>query len=1171
MSISRKHWTPQQRAERYAAGWCFLAPIFLTGAPVNTHAAASASCIRALGAPTVILAPLKTVGSESVTADLSVAPEHTWLIEVGEQGNDAVVEVLESKGQVLARSDHPERRTGTQRAVISAATSPMAVRVTGQEQAGIGGTAIVRAYDLEALRSRPECLMAFRSLAAADVDYAAGREISSGRVTSPANSAREVYLRAADGYAAAERALTDPGDRALRGATQLALAGVRYSGLQDWAGTAEWAMTATKTLTGVDTYRRARADALLAAALIEIGSSTSAGQRVPAFDEPAEQILARARRIFRSLSHFHMQRGERYDAGLQLNNIAVTYLYGGHYTECAAASLSAGRVFASIHETLREALATQNRALCLWGLGRLPEALTLLERALPDLNTGSVPVIYIGALNNTALANFALGHFDESLRQFDRALDLAQKGQWRRDEGQSLYGIGINYYALGDRERALQFLERSLARRTEAADGRGRMQTLRALATTYADWGRVADALSADGEALSLAVAPSAIERIKIQTASHTAAAGHHDEALAQLDALLATDPRNDALIRAEARLQRAQLLREVGRPREALRDLTAAQPGLHGLGIMYEFEADLERARALRAAGEPHAALAAVERALSRSDAVRMQSANPELRAQLQTPLRPAYDLKLDLLRGQYDQAVAGGRKAQVQKLAIAAFLTADASRAQSLADVAAHRYPAAVRAALARGLRQRDALYRELAGRRFALDARLDASGSHDPRAHHLMQDIAELERQIDTVNSSIATRTLPEVPNARPVGRPALPLLPDGTAVVSYWLGSESAYAWVLTSAGIQWVRLGPSAAIAERSAALQRSLTRLVDIPLERRMHDARALYGLILQPMESGLVSARRWIIVPDGALDYIPFAVLRGPEGPSETFVAMQHDIAVTPAVWLLGTEPPAPRHRVQGLLLVADPVYREDDPRLASLRKTVAATGAAGRQAEGTAQPGYGRLPYTAVEAKQISEQFPAGQIDELTGLDATRERLLSLDWSRYRFIHIATHGIADAQVPELSALILGSFDSRGEAVDGAVRVADLSLQSLNADVVVFSACDTALGKQMPSEGLLGLGSMALARGARAVVASLWPVADEIGARLMTDFYRHLLHDGMSGPAALGAAMRSVITHDRAADPALWGAFQVSVATLEPERRNAGTAPLATRLQEKP
>jgi CHAT domain-containing protein len=235
--------------------------------------------------------------------------------------------------------------------------------------------------------------------------------------------------------------------------------------------------------------------------------------------------------------------------------------------------------------------------------------------------------------------------------------------------------------------------------------------------------------------------------------------------------------------------------------------------------------------------------------------------------------------------------------------------------------------------------------------------------------------------------------------------------------------------------------------------------------------------------------------------------------------------------------------------------------VYQSDDPRLAAIRST---TAPAPRLDQGSldARRDYRRLPFTAREAEEISAQFPPALVDRLIGLDATRERLLSMDWSQYRYIHIATHGIVDAQVPQLSAVVLGSYDARGNAVDGAVRVSDLALQTLTADVAVFSACDTALGQDVPSEGLIGIGSTTLARGAKAVVASLWPVADEIGARLMTDFYRHLLNDSRGAPAALGAAMRSVLSRDAAVDPALWAAYQVYVKDLGEAHRDATVAP---------
>ena len=1090
---------------------------------------------------------MNTVGTAPVSTDLAVLAGHTYLIEADEHDNDVLLEVLDPAGNVMARADNPERRSGTQRAVVMTPPSGgLAVRLTGTEHANVSGTASVRAFDLASLNARPDCVEMVQALAVADAAYAEGKEISSGHAGSAGHSAREVFLRAARSYLAAERALAASGEGALRAETQLVLASIEYQDLQDWAATAEWAKAAAETLGARDPYRRARAQELAAGAGIEIGSN----------GPNSAQVLKRARTESQRLSDFHARRGEPYDAALQLSNVTLTYLYEGRYPECAAAALSASRLFGSVHEVQRRAQAWQNRALCLWGMGRLPEALQWFERARAAMGPQPYPKYFVTVSNNTALVDYALGRFDESLRLFDQTLGLARKIQTQRGEGDSLYGIGVNYYALGDRERARDFLERSLAIRTVAFDGRGRMATLRALATIDAEQGRLDEALARDREALGLAVAPSAIARIGIQLAVHTRDTGRLEEAKAQLDEVLGAGA--DSLIRAEALLQRAQVLRRMSRLREALADLAVARPRLHRLGsVAEEFEAELELARTLRVSAQPRAALAAVERALALSAALRLQSANPELRSQLQKPLRPAYELKIELLRARYEDASASGRTQEAHELAALAFATADASRAHSLADVAAQEYPPAVRRALAGEFHHREELYHELAARRYTLDERLDHSGSDDPRAGQLRSDIAELQRRVDAVNTLIATRTSPKgAPVRAPGERVKLAALPADTALVSYWLGEQSAYAWVVTPSGIQWARLPPTAQLTQKVTAFHRSLARLVDIPVERRLQEGREVYELIVRPIAPWLAGAHQWVIVPDGALDYVPFAALRASDQASGAFVASQHDVAFTPAAWMLessGAAPAPPPRHPRALLLVADPVYQADDPRLAALVKAGSGAPPAVDDLLSSTRTDYRRLPFTAREAAQISAQFPPGEVDQLTGLDATRERLLALDWSQYRFIHFATHGLVDAQVPQLSALVVGSYDARGNPVDGAIRVADLSLQTLTADVAVFSACDTALGGEVLSEGLVGIGSTTLARGARSVVASLWPVADEIGARLMTEFYQHLLRDSMSPPAALGAAMRSVVSRDASADPAVWAAFQVSVVALGP------------------
>jgi CHAT domain-containing protein/tetratricopeptide (TPR) repeat protein len=1125
-----------------------------------TAAATSFSCTAALGTPAFTAGPLKTLGTVPVGAELSLQAGHAYLIEVQERDNDALVEILGAESKVIAQADHPERRTGTRRLIVTAPElHALTVRITGKEHANAAGTAIVQAFDLAALSSRPDCLVIERTLVVADADYA--------KATSTDSRARDAFLHLADEYSTAERALTSPADRPLRGQTALALAEIEYLYLEDWTKTLEWARTASENL-GADPYRRARADSLEAGALIQIGSSADP-KAIRGEGLSSAMLLSRARTEAQRLNRFHLQRDEWYDAALQFTNIGLTYYYEGRYAQCALAATSAGDLFDKIGEIQRRAQSLQNRALCLWGLGHLPEALQSFENARADIGPQPYPSFYLTVVNNTALADYALGHFDEALGLFGKALSFAEEVQWQRFEAQSLHGIGVTYYAIGDRARAREFLEKALAiRRKENVDGRGLMATLRALATIDADEEHLEQAMEADQEALNLAVDPSAIAAIMVQLAVHTAAAGDPAAAKAQLDKVIAKGPGADPLIQAQAQLERAVLLREMGRSREALADLAAARPQLHRGNLAAAFRADLELARTLRVVGEPRAAFAAVDKALAQSDAIRLQSANPELRSQLQIPLRAAYDLKIELLRARFELASAAGREAEASTLASAAFATADAARAHSFADVASQRYAPAIRIALAPAFRRREELYRELAGRRFALDLILDGSGSRDPRARRLMGDIAELERQVDSVNTLIAARAS-TAQRTSPTQRPGVPQLPAGTTLISYWLGSENAYAWVVSPAGIHWERLPPPAAIADSAAEFHVSLTGFASVSLDDRLQRAEALYRLIIRPIEPWLSSTGQWIVIPDGALAYVPFAALRDADDKAEPFVAMRHYVALAPAAWMLNTSGRGEETDKGRLLLVADPVYQADDPRLATAKKPPAGADAprGGKAADSPESlNNYRRLPFTAQEAARIAAQFSPADVDQLIGVNATRERLLALDWSKYRFIHIATHGTVDAQVPQLSALILGSYDAQGNRVDGAVRVADLSLQTLNADVAVFSACDTALGKEVPGEGLVGIGSTVLARGARAVVASLWPVSDEIGARLMTEFYGHLLHDSMSAPAALGESMRSAIKSPGSADPALWAAFQVSVVALGPglPSGNAGAQTVA-------
>ena len=111
------------------------------------------------------------------------------------------------------------------------------------------------------------------------------------------------------------------------------------------------------------------------------------------------------------------------------------------------------------------------------------------------------------------------------------------------------------------------------------------------------------------------------------------------------------------------------------------------------------------------------------------------------------------------------------------------------------------------------------------------------------------------------------------------------------------------------------------------------------------------------------------------------------------------------------------------------------------------------------------------------------------------------------------YRYVHFAVHGVIDTDLPALSRLVLSQVDAAGRPLaDGSLRLHDIYDMRLDAQMVVLSACDTALGQEIRGEGLVGLARGFMYAGARRVVASLWRVQDRATATLMERFYQGLL-----------------------------------------------------------
>jgi hypothetical protein len=307
---------------------------------------------------------------------------------------------------------------------------------------------------------------------------------------------------------------------------------------------------------------------------------------------------------------------------------------------------------------------------------------------------------------------------------------------------------------------------------------------------------------------------------------------------------------------------------------------------------------------------------------------------------------------------------------------------------------------------------------------------------------------------------------------------------------------------------------------------------------------------------------------KRLAIVATGALEYLPFAALPVPEldaaglgaqksaegaRRSRPPLAVTHEIVSIPSASVLAVlrrdaADRAPATRT--LAIIADPVFDGGDPRVTSrpTRPTAVNDETSTRTLEVMdalyARGGFARLPFSREEADAISSFARTGDVFTAVDFKATRARIVSGALSGYRIVHLATHGVIDSERPALSSLILSLIDQRGGRQNGYLRLADIYNLRLDAELVVLSACQTALGKDIRGEGLVGLTRAFIYAGAPRVVASLWQVSDLATAELMKKFYRGMLRQHLRPAAALRAAQVEMAQDPRWASPYYWAGF---------------------------
>jgi CHAT domain-containing protein len=552
----------------------------------------------------------------------------------------------------------------------------------------------------------------------------------------------------------------------------------------------------------------------------------------------------------------------------------------------------------------------------------------------------------------------------------------------------------------------------------------------------------------------------------------------------------------------------------------------------------------------AMRAENRTDAALEQGEAALHELELMRLRVSDPGLRAGLASARRDYYETQIDLLmeRARDQRSPAAERDSHLRS----ALEVSERGRARMIADLLQEAaidlragVPADVRA-------KQDRLYEQLADRRRQRDLLLERTTPGSAKSAELERvvgDLAALENALNLVeidvrrsNPQYAKLTAPATLKATEIQRAVGP----DTVLLQYSLGEQKSWVWVVTAENLAAVELADRATI---EAAARRALARL-----QAHTPDAAApptaelaeLAALVLAPVAAQL-DRPRVALALDGALQFVPFSALpsRAADGQVAPLLA-QHEIVEVPSMSALAVSGRTPARREGKTLAVfADPVLDSTDPRFgASGPEPLAAAadphGFAARSSAGE----LGRLLSTGYEGETIAALVHGQGSLLLRGFAANRDAVLDSDLADFRYIHFATHGLVDARYPGLSALVLSQFDEQGRPRDGFLRLNDIYNLKLGADLVVLSACDTALGREVRGEGLIGLTQGFMTAGARTVVASLWQVPDRATAELMKQFYAYMLDEGLAPAAALRKAQLASAAQRRWSDPYFWGGF---------------------------
>ncbi|MCB0846220.1 MAG: CHAT domain-containing protein, partial [Bacteroidetes bacterium] len=364
----------------------------------------------------------------------------------------------------------------------------------------------------------------------------------------------------------------------------------------------------------------------------------------------------------------------------------------------------------------------------------------------------------------------------------------------------------------------------------------------------------------------------------------------------------------------------------------------------------------------------------------------------------------------------------------------------------------------------------------------------------------------------------------------------------LLGSGKAMIEYFRGDSSTYAFVITDKDVRAVEIPNHDSLGVWVNEMRQGLYRYwMDQEKPSELYAqanqqyttyAHRLYQSLIEPIKHAVSNLpEELLIIPDGVLGYIPFdALLENlPEKPeqfgSHDYLLRNYRMSYAYSAALWARLQQQPSQTVQSDMLAIGPVFPKSDDLFATL--------------EDRRRDGFGPLLFNRQEVDQISSLF-GGTL--LTEQAATKDAFLA-HASNYRFIHLSTHAKANDQDSRYSCIAFTPVQDTTQDND-FLTLSEICNLHLNAEMIVLSACETALGELKRGEGIMSLSRAFTYAGARSVITTLWSVDDEATADLMSRFYGYLTEGERKDEALRQARLDYIDEHDnRFSHPFFWAA----------------------------